>query len=160
MKIRPLFAAMIALALLGATWQTTGTIALKNDAVIQRCDQDQQHAVIEVPATTVPTTAPTTAPTAGPTTFPTTFPTTAPFGGTVTGFTATNRVGSGPGTGSPGPFGSPNAVSGALGSTPGPVLSSYPGKMYLSLNGDQYVEAVYTSPNPAGPNAVTVTCTK
>ncbi len=157
--MKQLFALLCTLAFLGASgifvWQQQGYLTNKNDSVALRCNQGQTQAVVEVPATTGPTTAPTTYPTSGPTTVPTTYPTTAPFGGQVTVSTATTRGNF------PGPFGSPAAVAGALGATPGPAPSSFPAKLYVALNGDQWIEAVFSSPNPGGvPNLITLTCIK
>lgn len=150
--------ALIAAAGVGLTWQTVGSVAALNDAVQLACDQGQTYGVVEVYPTSIPGPTPTPVPTTSPR--PTAGPTSTPhaFAGHITIETATNAVvTSGE---SPGPYGSPlNAVP-ANSSTYTATLTSYPAKIYVTLAGDQWIEAVLSSPDPSGAsNQVTITCT-
>lgn len=169
MNIKRMAVIFAALALIGvgvSSTHVTGTLALKGDTVSALCNQGQSAAIVEIPATTDPTTMPTTTALPSGTPMPTTAPTTYPFGGTITIQTATNQRLGYNASPSPGPWSSPfkSSVLGALGApaaTPD-VVSSYPAKMYISLAGDEYVRAVFTSPSPgvtSEPNIVVITCT-
>lgn len=155
MKLRALGAIVAAVALLavtGWTWQNAGTLVNQGDAVALRCDQNQGRAILEVPATSIPGPTPTPVATGTPTAGPTSTP--HAFAGQITVYTATNRAGE-----SPGPFGSPYNSVPANSTSYTVAVSSYPVKLYIDMHGDQWVEAVLTSPDPSGASDVpTVTC--
>ena len=158
MKLRVLAAIVASLALIAATgwtWQNSASVVAKNDAVQLRCDQGQKYGIVEVPATSIPGPTPTPVPTTSP--VPTAGPTSTPhpFGGQITVKTATNGVGE-----TPGPYGSPLNSVPANSSTYTVAVTSYPAKLYITLAGDQWIEAVLSSPDPNGAsNQITITCT-
>lgn len=159
-----LLALMVALSAIGLmadvpTIEVNKGITQQGDVAWAHCGGGQSSATVYVPATTGPGPTPTAVPaTTGPTATP--GPTSTPivFGGTVTVYTAADV------RGAPGPTNAPFSI------LPGHSLTytqatSAPGYLYVALNSDQWVAAVYTSPSPAstgnlpGPRAlITITC--
>lgn len=155
--LRRVFLCLGALVLVAdiPTLEKTGPVTQKGDAVLLRCPGGQSTAVIYVPATTGPGPTPSPVATGTPTAGPTSTPIT--FGGTVTVYTAQDLGGI------PGPTGAPYFIMPADSKTYTQATSP-PGYLYVHLASDQWVAAVYTSPNPATSNApgpradLTITC--
>jgi hypothetical protein len=144
-------------ALLGqaAVLEKTGPVTQKGDNVLLRCGGGQSTAIVYIPSTTGPGPTPTPIATGTPTAGPTSTPIT--FGGTVTVYVAPDLGGF------PGPTESPY-LSLPAHSNVYTVAASPPAELHVWLASDQWIAAVYTSPNPATSNApgpranLTVTC--